>query len=145
MVVREQVFGSVINAYGSVYVGKQLGNKAAISTKVYLGYHPASIRQLEKIDAIIATQSQAHTHLKAVVGHLPPDAGEASSKLAGLTLRREQLMKRRTNCGPSFIWMKTTCRTAASWCPARFFRVWKFLSAGRLCWLSGRMKMCFSA
>lgn len=27
---------------------------------------------------------------------MPPDAGEASSKLAGLTLRREQLMKRRT-------------------------------------------------
>ena len=37
MVVREQVYVSTINAYGSVYVGRQLGNKAAISTKIYLG------------------------------------------------------------------------------------------------------------
>lgn len=96
MVVREQVFGSAVNAYGSVYVGKQLGNKAAIPTKVYLGYNPASIRQLEKIDGIIATQSQAITHLRAVVGHLPPDAGDASQKLARLSMRREQLMQRRT-------------------------------------------------
>ncbi len=99
MVVRDQVYGSAINAYGSVYVGKQLGNKAAISTKVYLGYDPARIRHLEKIDGIIASQSQAITHLRAVVGHLPPDAGEASQKLARLTRQREQLMQRRAELG----------------------------------------------
>ena len=96
MVVREQVYGSTINAYGSVYVGRQLGNKAAISTKIYLGYDPQSIRQLEKIDKIISGLSQSITHLKAVAGHLPPDANEASRKLARLVEQRERIMKQRT-------------------------------------------------
>ena len=96
MVVREQVYGSTINAYGSVYVGRQLGNKAAISTKIYLGYDPLSIRQLEKIDKIISGLSQSITHLKAVAGHLPPDANEASRKLARLVEQRERIMKQRT-------------------------------------------------
>lgn len=96
MVVREQVYGSTINAYGSVYVGRQLGNKAAISTKIYLGYDPLSIRQLEKIDKIISGLSQSITHLKAVAGHLPPDANEASRKLARLGEQRERIMKQRT-------------------------------------------------
>ena len=96
MVVREQVYGSTINAYGSVYVGRQLGNKAAISTKIYLGYEPLSIRQLEKIDKIISGLSQSITHLKAVAGHLPPDANEASRKLARLVEQRERIMKQRT-------------------------------------------------
>lgn len=95
MVVREQVYGSTINAYGSVYVGRQLGNKAAISTKIYLGYDPLSIRQLEKIDKIISGLSQSITHLKAVAGHLPPDANEASRKLARLVEQRERIMKQR--------------------------------------------------
>ena len=96
MVVREQVYGSTINAYGSVYVCRQLGNKAAISTKIYLGYDPLSIRQLEKIDKIISGLSQSITHLKAVAGHLPPDANEASRKLARLVEQRERIMKQRT-------------------------------------------------
>ena len=96
MVVREQVYGSTINAYGSVYVGRQLGNKAAISTKIYLGYDPLSIRQLEKIDKIISGLSQSIPHLKAVAGHLPPDANEASRKLARLVEQRERIMKQRT-------------------------------------------------
>ena len=96
MVVREQGYGSTINAYGSVYVGRQLGNKAAISTKIYLGYDPLSIRQLEKIDKIISGLSQSITHLKAVAGHLPPDANEASRKLARLVEQRERIMKQRT-------------------------------------------------
>jgi len=54
MVVRDKLYGGTTNAYGSVYVGGQLGNKAALATKVYLGYDPLSIRQLEKIDKIIA-------------------------------------------------------------------------------------------
>ena len=96
MVVRGQMYGSTVNAYGSVHVGAQLGNRAAVPTKVYLGYDPLNIRHLEKIDQMIATLSQTITHLKAVAGHLPPDASEASRKLARLTARREVVMRRRT-------------------------------------------------
>lgn len=96
LVVRERLYGSSINAYGSVYVGKQLGNKAAVPTQIYLGYDPLSIRQLEKIDSLISNLSQTITHLKAVAGHLPPDASDASRKLARLVEQRERSMKRRT-------------------------------------------------
>ncbi|MBO4301451.1 MAG: DUF342 domain-containing protein [Desulfovibrio sp.] len=95
LVVQEKLYGGVINAYGSVYVGEQIGNRAAISTRIYLGYAPHLIRQLEKIDQIIANQSQSITHLTAIAGHLPPDATEASRKLHSLRVQRQQLVLRR--------------------------------------------------
>ena len=95
MVVRDKLYGGTTNAYGSVYVGGQLGNKAALSTKVYLGYDPLSIRQLEKIDKIIAQLSQTITHLNAIAGHLPPETNDASRKLQALRLQRRQLINRR--------------------------------------------------
>lgn len=96
MVVRGQMYGSTVNAYGSVHVGAQLGNRAAVPTRVYLGYDPLCIRQLEKIDQMIAGFSQTITHLKAVAGHLAPDTNEASRKLARLTVQRDALIRRRT-------------------------------------------------
>lgn len=95
MVVRGQLYGSTVNAYGSVYVGTQLGNRAAIPTRVYLGYDPLAIRQLEKIDAIISHLSQTITHLKAVAGHLPPDTNETTRKLSRLEAQRVRIMQRR--------------------------------------------------
>ncbi len=95
MVVRGQMYGTAVNAYGSVYVGAQLGNRAAVPTKVYLGYDPLAIRQLEKIDAIIASLSQTITHLKAVAGHLPPETNETTRKLQRLSLQREHILERR--------------------------------------------------
>lgn len=96
MVVREHLYGSTINAYGSVYVGKQLGNKAGVPTKVYLGYDPLSIRQLEKIDELVASVSQTITHLNAVAGHLPPDINETTRKLARMRIQHEAIISRRT-------------------------------------------------
>lgn len=95
MIVRGQMYGATVNCLGSVYVGSQLGNRAGIPTKIYLGYDPFAIRQLEKIDAVIAELSQAVTHLNAVAGHLPPDANETTRKLARLSGHREKMLKRR--------------------------------------------------
>lgn len=97
MVVRGQLYGSTVNAYGSVYIGAQLGNRAAVPTRVYLGYDPLSIRQLEKIDAIIASLSQSITHLKAVAGHLPPDTNETTRKLARMLVQKDKIMQRRSD------------------------------------------------
>ena len=96
MVVRGQLYGCTVNAYGSVYVGAQLGNRAAIPTRIYLGYDPLAIRQLEKIDGIIAGLSQTITHLRAVAGHLPPETNDTTRKLAHLEKQRARIMKRRT-------------------------------------------------
>ena len=56
---------------------------------------------LEKIDKIISGLSQSITHLKAVAGHLPPDANEASRKLVRLVEQRERIMKQR-----NMLWSK---------------------------------------
>ncbi len=95
MIVRDKTYGGVINAYGCVYVGTQLGNKASVPTRVYLGYDPMSLRQLEKIDQIITRQSQAITHLAAIAGHLPPDANQNAQKLQEMRTQRALLIKRR--------------------------------------------------
>lgn len=95
LVVRGQMYGATVNCLGSVYVGAQLGNRAGIATSVYLGYDPFSIRQLEKIDSIIAELSQTITHLNAIAGHLEENANDASRRLARLRKQRERLLTRR--------------------------------------------------
>lgn len=97
MVVRGQMYGSTVNCLGTVYVGTQLGNRAGISTKIYLGYDPFAMRQLEKIDATVAELSQAVTHLSAVAGHLPPDTNETTRKLARLSGQLNKMLKRRAS------------------------------------------------
>ena len=52
---------------------------------------------MEKIDSIIAQQSQTITHLNAVAGHLPPETNETSRKLEALRAQRQQLIKRRND------------------------------------------------
>ena len=103
MIVRDQVYGGIIHAYGSVYVGKQLGNKAGIATRIFLGYNPMSIRHLEKVDGLVAELSENIMHLKAIAGHLPPGANEASNKLIRLTAQRERLIGVRNE-----LWSKLT-------------------------------------
>lgn len=108
MVVRGQLYGSTVNAYGSVHIGEQLGNRAATPTRVYLGYDPLAIRQLEKIDAIIAQLSQSITHLKTVAGHLPPDTNDTTRKLARFTANKDKLLARRSD-----IWSRLNLDDAA--------------------------------
>ena len=113
LVVRESLYGTTANAYGSVFVGKQLGNKAGVSTRVFLGYDPENIRELEELDTTISSLSQTLVHLKAVAGHLPPDATEASRKLVRTEKQRAQLIEQRES-----LWKKlsrdeasmSTCR-----------------------------------
>lgn len=103
MVVRDQLYGGTINVYGSVYVGKQVGNKAGIATQIYLGYAPQRIQHLEKIDKIVTDLSQTIKHLRAIAGHLPPETNEATMKLARLRKQRERLITVRNE-----LWAKLT-------------------------------------
>lgn len=103
MVVRDQLYGGIVNAYGSVFVGRQLGNKGGISTQVYLGYDPHKIQHLEKIDKIVTNLSQTIKHLRAIAGHLPPETNDASMKLARLQKQRSRLIGVRND-----LWAKLT-------------------------------------
>ncbi|MDO5483953.1 MAG: FapA family protein [Desulfovibrionaceae bacterium] len=102
LVVREQLYGSTVNAHGSVYVGTQLGNRAGIPTRIYLGYDPLRIRMLESIEETIATLSQSVSHLRAVAGHLPPETNETTRKLARQQEQLDIVLQHRTELLESF-------------------------------------------
>lgn len=95
LVVRGRLTGGTIHCYGSVAVGEQLGNMAAVPTRIFMGYDPLRIRQLEKIDASLASLADMITHLTAVAGHLPPDTNETTRKLAIGIETRDELVARR--------------------------------------------------
>lgn len=95
-IIQGRLAGGTLNANASVYVTEQLGNNAAIPTRVYLGYDPMRIRILQREDNQISALSETINHLQAVAGHLPPDASDASRKLARFLAQREHLIKHRT-------------------------------------------------
>lgn len=95
-VIQGRLSGGTVNANASVYVTEQLGNSAAIPTRVYLGYDPMRIRILQREDSQIRSLSEMINHLQAVAGHLPPDASDASRKLARAVEQRQHLIKHRT-------------------------------------------------
>ncbi|MBO4369710.1 MAG: DUF342 domain-containing protein [Desulfovibrio sp.] len=95
MLVKEQLYGGTINVFSSIYVGKQLGNKAGISTAIYIGYDPLTIRRMEKLETFIASLTQSITHLKAITKKLPPDANEQTLKLQALMTQRENIIEQR--------------------------------------------------
>ncbi len=80
-IIQNQMIGGNLHTLKSVYVGKQLGNRAAVPTRIFLGYNPLLIRRLEKIDQRIDTLSEKLHHLNAVAGHLAPNTNELSRKL----------------------------------------------------------------
>lgn len=108
MIVHGQMYGVTAHCLGSVYVGAQIGNRAGIATRVYLGYDPFAIRQLEKIDGVIASLTQTVTHLNAVAGHLDPDTNETTRKLATLSARLDRVIRHRTE-----IWNSVSIDEAA--------------------------------
>ncbi|MBO4312827.1 MAG: DUF342 domain-containing protein [Desulfovibrio sp.] len=91
MIVRGQLYGGVLHAGGSVFVGKQLGNKAAVSTQINLGYDPLIMRHLEKLDSMMGDLNIRISHLQATVGHLPPNANESTVKLQEFLRQHECL------------------------------------------------------
>ena len=96
VVVRDRLIGGTVHCYGSVLIGGQVGNMAAVPTRIFMGYDPLRIRQLEKGDLRISELSETITHLTAIAGHLPPDTNDASRKLAACVQNREALIVRRT-------------------------------------------------
>ncbi|MBQ7586289.1 MAG: DUF342 domain-containing protein [Desulfovibrionaceae bacterium] len=90
MLVKEKLYGGSVNVFSSLYVGQQVGNRAEIPTNICLGYDPINIRRLEKLETFVAAISQRILHLKAIVGHLPPDANDK-------TLRLQRFIRQRAN------------------------------------------------
>lgn len=107
LVVQERMYGGSAHVHSGLVVGDNLGNQAGVPTKVFLGYNPAHMRQLETVQRRIDENAEAIMHLTAVAGHLPPDASPASRKLANLNDVQDQLFARRIK-----LWESLQCEEA---------------------------------
>jgi hypothetical protein len=95
MLVKEQLYGGKINVFSSLYVGKQLGNKAGIATQIAIGYDPLVVRRIEKLETFISALTQAIGHLKAITRKIPSEADIATAKLNALYEERDSLVSQR--------------------------------------------------
>ncbi len=86
--VHGRMVGGTLHSRQSVVVTGDLGNRAAVTTRIFLGYDSLKIRKLERIEAAIKPLVEKIRHLKAVAGHLPVDTNEVTRKLA--LARRKQ-------------------------------------------------------
>lgn len=95
VVVQDRVYGGVVQVYKSMLVQGHVGNMAGVSTRIFLGYDPERMRQLERCDTHINEITQKVVHLAAVAGHLPPETNTMTRKLALLQSNRTALAERR--------------------------------------------------
>ncbi|MCR4665789.1 MAG: FapA family protein [Desulfovibrio sp.] len=103
ILVKEQLYGGTVNVFSSIYVGKQLGNKAGIPTVIYIGYDPLTIRRMEKLEGFIASLTQRIMHLKAITKKLPPDANEQTLKLQKFLAQRQNIINQRADIANKLI------------------------------------------
>ncbi len=96
-IIQEHLIGGNLHALKGVYVGQRLGNKAYVSTRIFLGYDPLLIRKLEKIDQRISELSEKMHHINAVAGHLPPDTNDLTRKLANMRKKTDAYLLSRNS------------------------------------------------
>lgn len=98
--VAGKCIGGICRVGRRMTVRSDLGNMAGVSTKVFLGYNPLSVRELERCEERILELSERINHYAAVAGHLDPDTNETARTLAfarkqraHLNLLRESLLR----------------------------------------------------
>lgn len=95
LVVNELVTGGTSQVARYMLVKGNLGNKAGVPTRIFLGYSPFVIRELEQCDKRLTALTERINQYRAVVGHLPPDSNELTRKLASAQEKRQKLLKLR--------------------------------------------------
>ncbi|MEG1610391.1 MAG: FapA family protein [Bilophila sp.] len=95
LVVNELVIGGTSQVAKYMLVRGNLGNKAEILTRVYLGYSPFVIRELEQCDKRLTNLTERINQYSAVVGHLPPDTNKMTCSLVSTREKRKKLLKLR--------------------------------------------------
>ncbi len=93
--VNGRMVGGTVHGRQSVVVTGDLGNRAAVSTRVFLGYEPLHMRKLEILEHNIKELADKSRHLNAVAGHLPPDANDLTRKLARIQKKRNACVRAR--------------------------------------------------
>ncbi len=93
--VHGRMVGGTMHSRQSVVVTGDLGNRAAVSTRIFLGYDSLRIRKLDRIEAAIKPLVEKIRHLKAVAGHLPVEANDLSRKLARARRKRDAFIRSR--------------------------------------------------
>ncbi len=93
--IRGHLWGGQMHCLQGVMITGNAGNKAGVSTRIYLGYDPAKMRKVAYIDEQLDIINDKLHHLNAVAGHLPPGSTEASIKLYTARKKQHGLMRAR--------------------------------------------------
>lgn len=117
MLIKEHLYGGKVNVFSSLYVGKQLGNKAGIPTTIAIGYDPLIVRKMEKQETFIASLTQSISHLKAITKDLPPNANLQTVKLQEYIAQRDVLIKQRREYFKKLSEEETTIGNCRLICP----------------------------
>ncbi len=96
-IIKDRLVGGTVHGRQGVMIAGQLGNKAATSTRIFLGYNPTHIRKLEKIESHLNALANDIRHLNAVAGHLGPQVNELSRKLHAARNKQARLIKSRNH------------------------------------------------
>ncbi len=95
--IKGRLTGGTVHGRLGVFVKEQIGNKAATTTRIFLGYNPMHIRKLEKIDVHLKKLAHDLRHLSAVAGHLSPKENELARKLFRARRKNATLLKARSH------------------------------------------------
>ncbi len=102
--IKGRLVGGTIHGLQGVFVAENVGNSAAVPTRIFLGYDPMHIRKLEKIDAHLNTLAHEMQHLTAVAGHLAPQVNELSRKLYQAQQKNAKLLQARNHIWEHLQW-----------------------------------------
>ncbi len=94
-IVSGMVLGGSIQSLKHVLVKDVVGNNSGVSTKIFLGYDPFLLRDLERCEARLEKLNERITHYTNIVGHLPPETNEKTKELFQENKRRERLISYR--------------------------------------------------
>lgn len=95
LIINDILVGGVCHAARHVFVKGNVGNHAAVPTRIYLGYDPHLMRRQEQLENRLAALTDHINHYRAVVGHLPPETNELTRKLEAAQKKRQMLIRLR--------------------------------------------------
>lgn len=92
-IVSGMLVGGTIHVLKHMLVKDALGNKAGIVTKIFLGYDPFRIRELERCEARLESLNEKITNYTNIIGQRTSEPGEMQYELAGALQKRDYLIR----------------------------------------------------
>lgn len=92
LIVSGMTVGGIIHVLKYILVKDTLGNKAGVPTKIFLGYDPFRLRELERCEARLESLNEKITTYTNIAGPSPQKENEINRELENALQKREHLV-----------------------------------------------------